>query len=94
MLKKILIPALFLALAASMAEAKECKDCTEGNPCTISLPAGDGCNTCAAEVWCNDETWYVGGVSSCTLLSCPKPIASIKNPNFSDDADLEEIEEE
>lgn len=60
-------------------ENRECSDCTFGKPCSISVLAGDGCNSCTEIVWCENDKWFSGGIISCTLLSCPNFI-EIPNP--------------
>lgn len=51
-----------------------------GGNCGITVPAGDGCNTCSVEVWCVDGQWYESQGRICTLLGCYRPIILPGNP--------------
>ena len=59
--------------------AQQCAGCAYGKNCAISVPAGDGCNTCSQIVWCEDGKWKTHGINSCTLASCNQ-VFEIENP--------------
>lgn len=64
---------IFVLLAVALvaqAEGRTCKDCPEGKPCTITKPAGDGCNTCTSQVWCSADHWYERPGQQCTMSLC------------------------
>ena len=85
MFKKICLSILLLLFFFSFAEAKECEDCTQEKPCLYSFPAGDGCNTCNSTTWCENNKWYTGGVSSCTVMYCGGNHIEIMKPKFETD---------
>ena len=75
-MKTILI-LMCLVLLPLFAIAETCEECREG--CLVSVPAGDGCNTCSMGVYCKDDKWFSTGWGSCTLLACINNI-EISNP--------------
>lgn len=80
----VLIAALFIASLAhgegvSISNKKTCKECMVENPCSYSVPAGDGCNTCSGTTYCVDGKWFTAGAFLCTVSACIR-LYEIPNP--------------
>ncbi len=79
-MKKIFLIILCLCiLSAIQVSAKECWECPRDNPCTYSYPAGDGCNSCSGNTYCENDRWYTDGLGWCTTLGCINTF-EIKDP--------------
>ena len=57
----------------------QCKQCPADRQCGLTVPSGDGCNTCYKTVWCENGKWKTHGIQSCTLVSC-STVYEIENP--------------
>ncbi|MGI9553398.1 MAG: hypothetical protein ACR2NC_00620 [Thermodesulfobacteriota bacterium] len=72
------LTALIICFQSYDVFAKNCEDCPANNPCVITTPKGDKCNTCEIKVHCSDSYWFQGD-KKCTFLDCTV-LTPIENP--------------